>query len=405
MAPLTRMFAKVRAILDINLPPNDPALYFPTLLKKVSSLSSQVDSSLSPKLKNYLNSVQFAAVSRLAVSLAALPQDVSLHRNRAFPAVASAYIIMAFEGELGEAMPDYRQLIRHLALHVGFGDKTIEERYRELTRLVTDWRRHLPWADQITKTKQGTATRDANARYLKDVVAFQTQLKVKALGFLKKEDIPDDDASFDCLEADRSEDDEFWEAHGDFDFQCPTSPPRPLASLHSSPPCPIKKRRLSPLGPRYFPSTATENPDKRIYFSNAGRPDAYVHPTKRPGTARKEAMHRAVSSLVSPTPGAENPLDTDFMPAISCSAGDLRRAVLHRPFFATELSSIGRLTALCISRGGEEYIDDEELFGKGEFESILRGEGERAALRAVWALQDQMHDETPTSAVIPQSTR
>src|SRR5712691_1380904 len=129
MASLTKMFTRAKAILDISLPPNEPALYFATLLRKVSGLSSQVDTPLSSKLKNYLDSAHFAAVSKLAVSLAALTKDISLHQNRALPAVACAYIIMAFEGELGKAMPNHVELIRHLALHVGFGKKTVEERY------------------------------------------------------------------------------------------------------------------------------------------------------------------------------------------------------------------------------------------------------------------------------------
>jgi hypothetical protein len=395
MAPLTKMFAKAKAILDISLPPNDPTLYFPTLLKKVSNLSSQVDSPLSPRLKNYLDSVQFAAVSRLAVSLAALPQEVSLHRNRAFPAVACAYIIMAFEGELGKAMPDYLELIRHLALHVGFGKKTVEERYRELSRLVAHWRGHLPWANQITYTKQGTAARDTNARYLRDVVAFQVQLKAKALKSLDGKDanVPDGVVLFQGLEA---EVDEFWDDPRDFEFDWSASSPDPLASSCSSSSRPTKKRRLSPPGRRHFSSTAPQNPDNGIYFSNVGRPDIYVHRMKRPGISRKETMNRAVSSLLSLTLDAEGSHGTDVMPAISSSAGDLRRAVLHHPSFATKLSSTGRLTALCISRGGEEFINDEDLFHEGEFESILRGEDERAALGAVWALQDRMYDKNPS---------
>ena len=395
------MFAKAKAILDINLPSGDPALYFPALLRKVSDLSSQADTPLSPKLKSFLDSAQFAAVSKLAVSLAALTKDVSLYQNRAIPAVACAYIIMAFEGELGAAMPDYVELIRHLALHVGFRKGSVQERYRELSRLVTDWRNHLPWAGQITKHKQGTAARDATARYLKDVVAFQMQLKIKAFESLDDDDsnVLGDGAS---LEGSEPIGYEFWDDHGDLDdFERPASHPDQPASSRPSSPRPIKKRRLSPsCEPRHSSPTAPKNLNDDTYLSNAGRPDAYVHRMKRPGISRKEAMHRAVSSLLSLTPDADGSLDTDFVPAMSISTGNLRRAVLRQPSFATTgQGSTNRLSALCITRGGEKHIENEELFGEGELESFLRDEDERTALEAAWALQDRMCDENSSSAV------
>jgi len=308
---------------------------------------------------------------------------------------------MAFEGEVGAAMPDYVELIRHLALHVGFRKGSVQERYRELSRLVADWRNHLPWADQVTKHKQGTAARDATARYLKDVVAFQMQLKIKALESLDDggSNVPGDGVS---LGGSESIDDEFWDDHGDLnDFERPTSHPNQPASSRPSSPCPTKKRRLSPsCEPRHSSPTAPKNSNDDTYLSNAGRPDAYVHRMKRPGISRKEAMHRAVSSLLSLAPDADGSLDTDFVPAMSISNGDLRRAVLREPSFATAgQGSTGRLRALCISRGGEEHIDDEELFGEGELEDFLRDEDERTALEAAWALQDRMCDEESSSAV------
>lgn len=401
LTPLTKMFVKAKAILNItDLPPNDPILFFPTLLKTISSLTSAADDTptpLSPKLKAFLISVPLITVSKLAKSLAALPREVSLHQNRAFPQVACALIVMAFEGEVGRAMPCHTELIAHLATRVGVGKKTIEERYRELSRLISDWCIRLPWVDQSTLGKQGGVSgRNSNARYLKDVVTFQTQLKDRVVTDVdpSDSDVGDSDDGYDEL---NREEDLLCD-----DFPWPSFDRAETNSTSSSSSRPTKRRRLlSPSSPPSVSVEVREYPEE-VYRSSAGRPDAYVHRAKRKDAYRREANRRAAASLLSlglaPSPETGHNYDFRNLALLSDEQLRSRSAILHNPSSASEADCIvGRVSALCLARGGEEYVDDDELFDAGEMEGLLRTEQERGVLEVLWAAQDRMPDETETT--------
>lgn len=396
LASLTKMFMKAKSALDIHVAANDPCLYFPTLLDGITESLDLYDEAreqkraFTPALKAFLSSVTVLRVSHLATSLSALPREVALHQNRAYPAVAAAIIVLAFEGEAAKAMPDHSDLIAMLAGRVGFGKKTIEERYRELSKLVEDWRGHLPWltpscssgveAKGKRKRSQGVAMREANARYLKDVVTFQTQLKLKAL-----EDI-------DQIEDTSSSDDndEAFDALDDLRSSRPSSTTEDLgdsghssvANLHNGSRA-SKRRRVSsaPPSPSSLESAITR---QEGYHSNAGRPDAYVRRMKRPGTTKKQQMRDTLSNLFAFGEGEDHP-SLLTIPQWSTNAEDdntrLGRAMLHAPSVADELAPpLSRLGTLALSRGGEGYIEDEELFEPGEFEALIRDESERLRL-------------------------
>lgn len=392
---LTDMFVKAKALLDIQLPANDLSLHFPALLKFISISLKQNDISLPTKLRNYLNLVPLLRVSHLAVSLAAIPRDVALHQNRAFPAVASALLIMAFEGEVGKVMPNQAELISLLAGHAGCGKKTIEERYRELSRLVEDWRGHLPWIPATGKQKLGQPRRDANARYLKDVITFQTQLKVRALEESPLDLPPSDDGNDD-------DDDEFLNGdhHPHHDVEWLNALPEPTVTPISSP-RPTKRLHLTPS----IASSAADSSnapaatsyDDQVYLPNAGRPDNYVRRLKSPGVAKTQAMHEAISSLLSLVPdyGDSGPVTpqpdlADSRLSSDDTSGLLRQAVSSQPAFAAEKTAPGRLTTLSIVRGGEEDVEDEDLFEPGELEALFRDERKRAAVEEMWATQERM---------------
>ncbi|KAF8311244.1 hypothetical protein DL93DRAFT_1494689 [Clavulina sp. PMI_390] len=374
LSSVTKMFVKAKTILDIDLPPNDPSLYFPGLLKAIADLLDDPTSGLSPALRSYLRSVPLIKASKFASSLAAIPRDISLHENRALPTAACAILLMAFEGETGKAMPQHTDLIEKLGARIGFSKSSIVERYRELGRVIDDWRGNLPWASQVSKSQRGVALRDANARSLRDVITFQTQLKVKALAespsspevpdlFFGDDDF-DDEPAFPLPEGLGGFSElEWWDNLSDPSITPPPASPRPT-----------KRRRLSPslsvLSDEFIPSKTTPTAVDEAYFPNKGRPDAYVKRSKRSGGPRKEAMQKALASLLSFSPAGER--GACISTPSASSMPDFRRAILGEPELVTQHHVPGRLTFLSLQRGGEEYIEDDELFGPGELDSLLQ---------------------------------
>lgn len=282
-------------------------------------------------------------------------------------------------------MPDYMDFVNFLAKRVGFSKQTIDERYRELGKLVADWRTGLPWVDANGKNVGGKAGREANAKYLKDVITFQNQLKEK----VRQIDV--DEGELD--DGDESETDD--ESFGPISW--PSFDDSTEVDLYHRP---TKRRKLgfTPSGSKSCQSTEPVNPlqsEERKYLPSAGRPTSYVRPTKRPGADRQEALHQEATSLLSLIPSLD---PTSSFVSLhsrepSLETTELRTAILRYPETMNELANLGRLSKLALTQGGEGNIKDEELFGDGEFEGLFRSEKEMETLQAMWELQGRMQKE------------
>ena len=371
------MFRKIKSLLSLNLSPNDAVLLFPNLLKAISTLAEE-STELPPSLQTYIQAVQIADVLRLATSLSALCQRVSLTQQRAVSPVACALLLAAFEGENGKPMPEHHKLVAKLASRVGFAKATILERYREIGKLVHDWKTNLPWVDSTkNKSARGGSGRESNARWMKDVVTFQQNLWKASLGY---SDNPAEGTPETLLLDDDNDDD-----YEDDDDSLDDSISGISASGHSPPPA--KRRRID--GPQLVDEGAgntghpTRDPD--TWMSNAGRPDAYVRRLKRPEAYRRQIFEHAAASLLSyttrPASSSQSSVPSSSEPHV------LRSQLLADPCNLHGQRALSRLALLATSKGGEQYVDDDDLFEMGEMDALFRSEEEMEALKDRWAVE------------------
>jgi transcription factor IIIB 90 kDa subunit len=382
------MFGKIKTLLSLNLPPNDAVLLLPNLLKTVSTLA-EAPSELAPALQRYLQAISTTDVSRFAASLSALCQRVSLTHQRAASPVACALVIAAFEGVCGKPMPEHHNLIAKLASQIGFAKTTIMERYREIGRLVHDWKTNLPWVDSAkNKSARGVAGRESNARWMKDVVTFQQSLWKASLGHTNSlaEDSPE------VLLLDDDSDDTFFEVLKDsdeipHDFDATAINPTETAPASSLSSPPQKRRRIE------SPQPADEGTRKRVcpardpdtWMTNAGRPDAYVRRLKRPEAYHRKIFQDAAASVLSYAPHSSS--SSQFSVPASSASHVLRSQLLADPSSLYGQRVLSRLAMLAASKGGEQFVDDDDLFEPGEMDALFRDEEEMEALKDRWAVE------------------
>ncbi|KAF9519803.1 hypothetical protein BS47DRAFT_1481712 [Hydnum rufescens UP504] len=377
LTSLARMFGKIKTLLSLNLPPNDAVLLLPNLLKTISTLA-EAPSELAPALQRYLQTISITDVSRFAASLSALCQRVSLTHQRAASPVACALVIAAFEGVCGRPMPEYHNLIAKLASQIGFAKTTIMERYREIGRLVHDWKTNLPWVDSAkNKSARGVAGRESNARWMKDVVTFQQSLWKASLGHT---DSPAEDSP-EVLLLDDDSDDTFFEVLKDSD-ETPTDFDATAINPAKTAPQPADEGTRKRVCPARDPDT---------WMTNAGRPDAYVRRLKRPEAYHRKIFQDAAASVLSYAPHSSSSSQSS-VPASSASHV-LRSQLLADPSSLYGQRVLSRLAMLAASKGGEQFVDDDDLFEPGEMDALFRDEEEMEALKDRWAVEGMSLEE------------
>jgi transcription factor IIIB subunit 2 len=323
-------------LLKLQLPPTtDASIYLISLVKSIPSLIDH-DSQLPASLRTFISPLSLESVLLLATSIAAIANSVFLTHNRYLPAVACAFLMVALEGERGSELPSVGEFAAQLAKQVNSSKRTVMERYREVGRLLQDWKSELPWVGQTTS--KAKIQRKDNSRWIKDVVTFQEECRraewtkqaagAQALDFAFEEidsDLDDVDASTDQTFCAASDDDEL-----------PRSP-------HER-----KQRRLDA---KSAPET------DRI------RPAAYVHPPQPANVLHQRALKTAVSSLL-----ARGDVDNTLQNQMSLQS--LRSFILTTGTLPTD-SAPSRLAQLAAAKG-VDAVEDDELFDEGELERIMR---------------------------------
>jgi len=375
---LSRIFLQIKSHLSLSLPPTDVILFFPPLLNYIKSLLADTTSDIPPNLRNYFSEISLSSVLSLATSLAAITGNVGLAEHRHIPPVACALLLVAFEGHTAKAMPSLDVMATRLAnqANVNAAKSTVLERYREIGRLVGDYKKRLPWFEQQRKTqsskaststsgKQGklpTVDRADNARWVKDVITFQEELwktehaKTKAKmesGTEKKGDTIDLVFEYG-----------YWEEEEET-----TSTLSGLMSPESSTSGQSTKRRRT---------EGTESAEVQPC-----RPAAYVYPDRGRNIRYNRDVQAASTSLLA----LESVADKVYAPIPETTPEQPQsfRAYLLSASVFPAMAPPSRLALLAAAKG-EGSIRDEELFEEGELEGFLRGETE---VEEIWRRKGQ----------------
>jgi len=351
---LSRTFTTVITVLCLSLTAADPALHLPSLHSCLSTLiNPQTSPNLLPAgLGNALVQLPLPSVLRTANALSQLLTSLGdTHTLAALPtpATACAILILALEAEARSSLPNIGKLAQHLASHIGTSEGVVMARYRLIYEVMEEWIKELPWLDQF-ETKNGRskiARRVVVARGLKDVIQFREEIRTKKLDALEHPVVTLDVAG--DMRDDGSDDDK--------------PPPKPVnASVR-----PRKRRKIH---------RALD--DARQFLLN---------PLSAPLPPFTGTSSDRNSSSTSPVDW------TTYLLTASPSA--LSLGVLPT-----------RLQRLAVERG-EKAINDDELFEDGEWETMMRTEDEREALRNAmdWGSTEEESEDKVHGKSKPEQTK
>lgn len=358
---LNRAFTNVVTLLQLDVPPADPALHLTTLQIHLQSLIESTSSPppLPTALLKLLSPLSLPSVLVTATSLCTLLNRLtSTLTHQSTVPTSCAILILALEAEARTSLPHIGVLAQHLAARFNLGKGIVMARYKILYDLVEEWINEVPWLDKFEskgkeKGRSKLAKRIVVARGIKDVIQFQEEIwrkKLEAQGRLNLEldtDPADDD--------DRSDDDTLSTTTG--------------SSLNS-----MAKRGLQE------PRSSTVPTHKKRKTKHRDLDDA-SHFLLDPLNAVLPAI--GTSRLPSLSPGSNSPSHPcrstipPHLPLMSylLSASPTSLSLSHQPT---------RLQLLTAERaGGAEDISDEELFQDGELEGFFRSESEVQDLRDV----------------------
>jgi len=103
-----------------------------------------------------------------------------------------------------------------------------------------------------------------------------------------------------------------------------------------------------------------------------------------PPVIRRQIFEHAAASLLSYT---IRPASSQSSIPASSEPHVLRSQLLADPSNLHGQRALSRLALLATSRGGEQFVDDDDLFEAGEMDALFRGEEEMEALKDRWAVE------------------
>jgi transcription factor IIIB subunit 2 len=321
---LKREFNSVCSLLQLTLSSVDPSVHITTFQSHLTAAlrEHQHESGLPASLIRTLQPLCLRSVANTAVSLSQLfarlnPGHDIFHLPT--PPTACSIFILALEAENRMVLNPLSDLARYLGARCHVVKEVIMARYKTIQDEIAVWIEKIPWLDKY-ESKDGrakVAKRLIVARGLKDVISFQEEIWQKTVHPVLVLDVSDDE-------------NEGEEESSAISRSLDISRPR-------------KRQKLS----RVL-AQATN------FLLN---PLGHAVP----------ASNFPTSSLSGNAPGTnELPLATYILTTSTLAN--------HPPT---------RLQLLAHDRGGvnEEQIPDEDLFAEGEFEKMLRNEGEVQMLR------------------------
>ena len=321
---LKREFNSVTSLLKLTLSLVDPSIHITTFQSHLTSAlrEHQHESGLPASLIKTLQPLSLRSVANTAVSLSQLfarlnPGHDVFHLPT--PPTACSMFILALEAENRMVLNPLSDLAQYLGARCHVVKEVIMARYRTIQDEIALWIEKIPWLDKY-ESKGGrakVAKRLIVARGLKDVISFQEEIWKRTVQPVLELELSDD-------EKEGEEDSSI--ISGSLDISRPR-----------------KRRKVS------------------------------------------HVLAQATNFLLNPlghaVPASKFPTSTLSGNAPSTSELPLATYILTTSMITSHPPT--RLQLLALDRGGvnEEQIPDEDLFVEGEFEKMLRNEGEVQMLR------------------------
>lgn len=329
----------VLELLHLKLSLAAPSMHIPTLRAHCEAVlkgSTTFPNDLHAKLKAVLPHLH--SVSQCADSLSTMLSRSNILQNLPTPPTACATFILAIEAEIASSLPHAGAFAQNLGARMGVSQKVVMERYKIIYDTVEALIHEVPWLERHEKRsgRSKITKRAVVARGLKDVVQFQEQIWSQRIERLHKPAL--------SLESDEASNES--ESHDSFD----SSIDEPITDL------PDDQHRI----PSDTPKTRT------LYQRAIGRASQFLlSPTSHsPTLPRKRQPHFDDDTLIH--------LLTVDTPSLT--------HVCH--------TAPTRLQSISLKRGGEDTIDDEELFEEGELEGFIRSEEEVNILRETFGWEE-----------------
>ena len=361
---LTKTYNEVVKLFGLDLDISDPAIHLTTLHSHLTRVISEPEGFKLPKpLASVVRNLQsrLPCVLRTAESLAALVTRSGKVSHLATTPTACAIFLLALEGEIRSPLPNCGALAQALGTRFNMKQGVVMDRYRILYGIVEDWIEQVPWLQSSTQPRLRTSssrskmtTRGAVAKGLNDVVQFQEEIWRKTLCGMEKFSL-----ALDFIECDGAEDDRVapvpsLDDDNESDFGSVTSTSVSVVTTASS----MTKR-------------------KTFVSSRETSAELISRPIKRRKTRHNRSMESASQFLLDPsnTPIrlSKSTEDSQLLShLLSSDASPLSHTFVHPPT---------RLQLLHATRpGGSDDVADDELFGEGELEAMLRTEDEVGVL-------------------------
>ncbi|KAF8061578.1 hypothetical protein FPV67DRAFT_1452501 [Lyophyllum atratum] len=412
---LVRTLTAVVSLLDLSLTPVDPSIHIPTLLNHLTSLvtkdplqpqlqpTSQIPAPLLSQLK--LLSLRAASHTATALStlLVRLGPDHALNSLPSAP-TAVALVLLGLEAESRAPLSHIGDLAQCLASCQKTSRGVIMARYKLVQDEIAAWIEQVPWLGRYEQRSSGKGKNRAKvgkraivARGIADVLQFQEEIW---RGKLKPAVV---------LDVDGEDDEETVETFISTTTTATRGSSEPLAR-------PAKRAKLAHhplrdatqflLDPLTAPLPACESPSEPVARGRSQPPSQAQAHLREASTSPPPFQNNAASSryptlpqrIYTPASASTSTLraPSQALPVSHPSGPPPPPPQAHissRPFLPSYILSAScisafrslapptRLQLLIASRGAADDISDEELFGEGELEGMLRPPGEAEEVR------------------------
>ncbi|KAI0811174.1 hypothetical protein BC629DRAFT_1589911 [Irpex lacteus] len=335
LVSIARSFSTVCTLLQLKIPPNDTPQPSSNPNSKESLLPHTLVTALTPLIP------RLPAVRNTVTSLASLVarNDSSLAQLPSAPS-ACALFMLALEGELSASLPNAGALAQALGARVSVSKAVVMQRYKIIYDLVEECVKEVPWLDDHErkpskggKGRSKVAKRVVVAKGLKDVVQFQDEIwRRRFLGTA---------ILFSC-----------WR-------RTPTTR--------------MTRRRQKARCTRLAASVPVSSASRQMFTDIRAPARNARRDTTR--TSRKSPSICFSRTQVDPVPAGAR------LTRIAKTSFNIPHSGRLSP--RTRLrASATRLQLLANARGGEQAVDDDELFEEGELEGLMRDPEEVLVIRS-----------------------
>ncbi|KAG5728289.1 hypothetical protein E4T56_gene19204 [Termitomyces sp. T112] len=388
---LVRTLASIISLLNLSLIPADPTIHIPHLLAHLTCLLA-LDPNLTVRLPesliSQLKGVSLRAASNTATSLCSLLARLGpdhLLNSLPSPPTAIAIFLISLEAELRSPLSQLGELVQALGASCHKTSRSVVmARYKLVQDEISTWIEQVPW---LGKYKQQLATNGKNraksgkrlivARGVADVIQFQDDIWRGKLRPTVKLDMED--------EKDDNDDDSIPKTETSVSKTTSSNQPTLPPPFNASRPTKRQKTSHHPLrdatqfllNPLVGPLPDCESPPQPLHHPHRIQqfeiPLQDISVSSPPFQNNAHNAHSAPQSLPLPVSCHSAP-PPPSMSTSKPSGPSLPSYILTAPSISILHSRVPptRLQLLIASRGGADAIKDEELFGEGELDGLIR---------------------------------